>query len=148
MKTEVYSDITFEKSMKTRLEQSRQKLQKLLDAWNNTGLGECTHASQLYELIWTVDIPWKEGILRLKKAPDGLTDKQGKEYLARLVFPSPAALNSASELCQQDPYLLREQGAFTIDPTVWPTTGLTEEQCLNSRQTAADAFGEVANSLS
>ena len=40
------------------------------------------------------------------------------------------------------------QGAFTIDPTVWPTTGLTEEQCLNSRQTAADAFGEVANSLS
>ncbi|MCP4117588.1 MAG: HDOD domain-containing protein [Desulfobacteraceae bacterium] len=39
------------------------------------------------------------------------------------------------------------EGSFSVDPTVWPTTRLTEEQCLNFRQTAADQFGEVANSL-
>lgn len=39
------------------------------------------------------------------------------------------------------------QGSFTVDPTVWTTTRLTEEQCLNFRQTAADQFGEVKNSL-
>ena len=39
------------------------------------------------------------------------------------------------------------QGSFTVDPTVWTTTRLTEEQCLNFRQTAADQFGEVTNSL-
>ena len=39
------------------------------------------------------------------------------------------------------------EGSFTVDPTVWPTTNLTAEQCLNFRQTAADQFAEVENSL-
>ncbi len=39
------------------------------------------------------------------------------------------------------------KGSFTVDPTVWPTTRLTEEQCLNFRQTAADQFGEITNSI-
>lgn len=39
------------------------------------------------------------------------------------------------------------KGSFSVDPTVWPATRLTEEQCLNFRQTAADQFGEVTNSL-
>ena len=40
------------------------------------------------------------------------------------------------------------QGAFTVDPSVWKTTDLTEEQCLNARQSAAEAFGEVADDFS
>ncbi len=39
------------------------------------------------------------------------------------------------------------KGSFTVDPTVWTTTGLTEEQCLNFRQIAADQFSNVTNSL-
>ncbi|MBI9090829.1 MAG: HDOD domain-containing protein [Desulfobacterium sp.] len=39
------------------------------------------------------------------------------------------------------------KGSFTVDPTVWTTTRLTEEQCLNLRQITADQFGEVTNSL-
>lgn len=39
------------------------------------------------------------------------------------------------------------KGSFTVDPTVWTTTGLTEEQCLILRQIAADQFGEVTTSL-
>ena len=38
-------------------------------------------------------------------------------------------------------------GSFVADDTVWATTGLTEEQCLEVQQTAADQFEEVANSL-
>ena len=39
------------------------------------------------------------------------------------------------------------EGAFIVDPTAWPTTSLTEEQCLNFRQTAAEQFEEASNSL-
>ncbi|NIA19400.1 MAG: HDOD domain-containing protein [Xanthomonadaceae bacterium] len=39
------------------------------------------------------------------------------------------------------------EGAFTVDSSVWQTTGLTAEKCLDLRQTAADQFSEVANSL-
>lgn len=40
------------------------------------------------------------------------------------------------------------EGPFTVGPTVWPTTGLTRDQCLNFRLTGADEFGKVANSFS
>lgn len=45
-----------------------------------------------------------------------------------------------------------ENGQFGIEPfvaddTVWTTTGLTNEQCLEIQQTAADQFAEVENSL-
>ena len=39
-------------------------------------------------------------------------------------------------------------GAFLIDPAAWQLTGLTEEQCLHARQTAAEEFGAVADSIS
>ncbi len=39
------------------------------------------------------------------------------------------------------------EGAFSVDPSVWSTTDLTTEQCLDCRRTAADAFVEVADSL-
>lgn len=39
------------------------------------------------------------------------------------------------------------EGSFTVDPTVWPTTSLTEKQCLNLRQIAANELGEIASSL-
>jgi HD-like signal output (HDOD) protein len=38
-------------------------------------------------------------------------------------------------------------GAFWVDPAAWQLTGLTEEQCLQARQTAAEQFGEVAESI-
>jgi HD-like signal output (HDOD) protein len=40
-----------------------------------------------------------------------------------------------------------DQGAFSVDPSVWATTGLTKEQCLDCRCTAADRLAEVAESL-
>ena len=39
-------------------------------------------------------------------------------------------------------------GAFLVDPAAWQLTGLTEEHCLQARQTAAQQFGEVAESIS
>ena len=39
-------------------------------------------------------------------------------------------------------------GAFVVDPAAWQLTGLTNEDCLQARQTAADQFGEVAESVS
>jgi HD-like signal output (HDOD) protein len=39
-------------------------------------------------------------------------------------------------------------GAFLVDPAAWQLTDLTEEQCLNARQTAAEQFNEVAESIS
>jgi HD-like signal output (HDOD) protein len=38
-------------------------------------------------------------------------------------------------------------GAFLVDPAAWQLTGLTEEHCLDARQTAAEQFGAVAESL-
>jgi len=38
-------------------------------------------------------------------------------------------------------------GAFPIDPAAWPLTGLTEELCLQARQTAAEQFDAVADSI-
>lgn len=39
-------------------------------------------------------------------------------------------------------------GAFLVDPAAWQLTDLTEEHCLHARQTAAEQFGEVAESIS
>ncbi len=39
------------------------------------------------------------------------------------------------------------QGAFRVDPLVWPATGLTKEQCINCRSIVADAFDEVEGSF-
>ena len=39
-------------------------------------------------------------------------------------------------------------GASLVDPAAWQLTSLTEEHCLNARQTAAEEFGEVAESIS
>ena len=39
------------------------------------------------------------------------------------------------------------EGAFLVDPAVWPLTGLTEERCLHARQSAAEKFGAVADSI-
>ena len=38
-------------------------------------------------------------------------------------------------------------GAFLVDPAAWQLTGLTEERCLNARQTAAEQFNEIAESI-
>ncbi len=38
-------------------------------------------------------------------------------------------------------------GAFLVDPAAWQLTGLTEERCLNERQTASEQFGAVAESI-
>jgi hypothetical protein len=38
-------------------------------------------------------------------------------------------------------------GAFLVDPAAWQLTDLTEERCLHARQTAAERFGEVAESI-
>ncbi len=38
-------------------------------------------------------------------------------------------------------------GAFLVDPVAWQLTGLTEERCLNARQTAAAQFNEIAESI-
>jgi hypothetical protein len=37
---------------------------------------------------------------------------------------------------------------FLIDPAAWKLTDLTEEQCIDTRQKAAEQFGEVADSIS
>jgi len=39
-------------------------------------------------------------------------------------------------------------GTFLIDPAAWKLTDLTEEQCIDTRQKAAEQFGEVADSIS
>jgi HD-like signal output (HDOD) protein len=39
-------------------------------------------------------------------------------------------------------------GAFQVDPAAWQLTGLTEEHCTDTRQKAAEQFGEVAESIS
>jgi HD-like signal output (HDOD) protein len=40
------------------------------------------------------------------------------------------------------------EGTFLVDPTAWQLTDLTEEQCIDTRQKAAEQFGEVADSMS
>lgn len=39
------------------------------------------------------------------------------------------------------------KGAFSVDPSAMQTAGLTEEQCLDLRRTAASEFAEVSDSL-
>jgi HD-like signal output (HDOD) protein len=36
---------------------------------------------------------------------------------------------------------------YLVDPAAWQQTGLTKEHCLHARQTAAEQFDEVANSI-
>ena len=40
------------------------------------------------------------------------------------------------------------EGAFLVDTAAWQLTGLTEEHCLKARQTAAEEFNAVAESIS
>jgi len=60
-----------------------------------------------------------------------------------------AVLHLASLLVQSD---LEDAdfgaGPFLVDPAAWQLTGLTEKQCLDARQTAAEQFAEVAESIS
>ena len=39
------------------------------------------------------------------------------------------------------------EGAFVVDPEAWQMTGLTEANCLQAQQTAAENFDEVAKSI-
>ncbi len=39
------------------------------------------------------------------------------------------------------------EGPYIVDPSVWATTGLTRENCLEYRQTAADQFNQFKNNL-
>ena len=59
-----------------------------------------------------------------------------------------ALLHLASLLVQAD---LEDatfgEGAYLVDPAVWQLTGLTEEQCLHIRQTVAEQFNAVAQSI-
>ena len=59
-----------------------------------------------------------------------------------------ATLHIASLLAQSD---LEDgdfgAGTFVVDPVVWQLTGLTEENCFNAQQMAAEQFKEVADSI-
>jgi len=114
MKTEVFKDELYEQSMKQRLEQSREKLQNMLDVWNETGLEACESSAQLYELIWNGDVAWQEGIMKLHDQPPGLTPEQEQDHQDRIVEPDPFAFFTAAEVCRQDAYCLREQMAFGV----------------------------------
>jgi len=64
-------------------------------------------------------------------------------------FASEAAmLHLASLLVQADLEASAfGAGAFLVDPAAWQLTDLTEERCLQARQTAAEQFGAVADSI-
>ena len=65
-------------------------------------------------------------------------------------FASEAALLHLARLLVQTDLEAADFGAraFLVDPAAWQLTGLTEEHCLNARQTAAQQFNEVAESIS
>jgi len=65
-------------------------------------------------------------------------------------FASEAALLHLARLLVQTDLEAADfgAGAFLVDPAAWQLTGLTEEHCLNARQTAAQQFNEVAESIS
>ena len=65
-------------------------------------------------------------------------------------FASEAALLHLASLLVQTDLEAADfgAGAFLVDPAAWQLTGLTEEHCLNARQTAAQQFNEVAESIS
>ncbi len=59
-----------------------------------------------------------------------------------------AMLHLASLLVQADLEAgVFGEGAFLVDPAAWQLTGQTEENCLKARQTAAEKFNEVAESI-
>lgn len=113
MKAIVYEDKTYEQSMQARLNQSRVKVQNLLDAWLAAGFS-CESSAELYELVWTPDIPWNEKMLEMKQTPPGLSKAQEEDYHKRLKLPDGAAFFRAAEDCRMDPYTLREQGVFIV----------------------------------
>ena len=60
-----------------------------------------------------------------------------------------AMLHLASLLVQADLEAgVFGEGAFLVDTAAWQLTGLTEEHCLKARQTAAEEFNAVAESIS
>lgn len=64
-------------------------------------------------------------------------------YIAETSLLHLSALLVSSELEEG----VFEEGAFAVDPTAWSTIDMTVEQCLNFRNTAADEYAEVANSI-
>ena len=64
-------------------------------------------------------------------------------------FASEAALLHLASLLVQTDLEAADfgAGAFLVDPAAWQLTGLTEERCLQARQTAAEQFGTVADSI-
>ena len=60
-----------------------------------------------------------------------------------------AMLHLASLLVQADLEAgVFGEGAFLVDTAAWQLTGLTKEHCLKARQTAAEEFNAVAESIS
>ena len=64
-------------------------------------------------------------------------------------FASEAALLHLASLLVQADLEAGEfgAGAFLVDPAAWQLTDLTEEHCQHAKQTAAEQFGEVAESI-
>lgn len=114
MKTELLSDKIFEASMLTRLDQSRELIQDMIDQWNKLDYRSCTSESMLYDLAFNPREMIREG--QSMKMADGetLPEEQKQAYIKKLKFKDPHYFLIASAKVQQDAFSERGQGLWLV----------------------------------
>jgi len=111
---ELISDKIYEKSMVTRLGQTCQLMQEMVDAYNSLDLQPCNSASELYNLSFHPAEMVAEGRYKKKADCEGLTPAQKEKYLAGLVWKNPNPFYELAKKVSEDAYAETGQGLFLI----------------------------------
>jgi len=111
---ELISDPVYEQSMEVRLDQTKELLQSMLDAFHALDLQVCDSSSQLYDLAFHPKEIVDEGQYQKESDTGGLNQVQKENYLAKLQFRNPNAFYIIARKAQQDPYAEKGQALWTI----------------------------------
>lgn len=111
---ELIADKVYEATMLTRLDQTRVKLQTMVDRWNELGYRPCASESMLYDLAFNPAEMIQEGKMIIESDSEGLTSQQRADYLKKLKFKDAHHFLVAASVVSQDAYSERGQNLWMV----------------------------------
>jgi hypothetical protein len=136
----IYQDKVYEQSIKTSLERTKEKFQKVLDAYKAMDLE--TQFS-IYGLVWEPEQCFRAAIEDKKFQGDKLPPAEKKKYLERLTLPVPNNYYVAAKNAQQDPYSTESLMLFANDNGSIRLT-LEADNLINSKRVYAETKEQEA----
>lgn len=134
---ELISDPVFENAMVLRLDQSRVKLQQLVDEWHKLDFDPVTTASQIYDLAYNPQQMIQEGKARKESAGDHLTETEKKNYLKKIRYKDPNSFTNAAARAAMDPHSERGQNLWIVKDGVVMLNKKESEKILKQRSVIA-----------